>query len=181
MNNFDLTDKLVTGAGSTEKHTLAANSKAKMYGRVTYVAKDANGNVVDTQTTHNNIVLGIRKPIIALLGGYATPAADLPFVRQLALGSSDTAVTVNDTALGAEITGSRKLTATTPQTAEDGLSLTFSFLYDMVDESVDNQEIKEMALYTTDGTMIAHTLVGLWKKTTGLYFEVYWQIGYSAE
>lgn len=51
----------------------------------------------------------------------------------------------------------------------------------MVDDAVDNQDIKELGLYTTDGTMIARTTVGLWRKTPGLYFEIYWTIGYNAQ
>lgn len=152
----------------------------KMEGKVTYIMRDKDGKVVDTKSVHNNIVLAIRNPIIRLLGGYATASTGLPFVKMLGLGTSDTAVTVKDTALGAELADSRKLTATAPTIAADGLSVTFSFLYDMTDTAVDNKDIKEMGLFTADGTMIAHTLVGLWKKTTGLYFEVYWQIGYSA-
>lgn len=150
----------------------------KLHGKVSFVLKDKNGNIVDKGNVTNNIVLAIRKPIIKLLAGWGTDVAELPFVRQLALGESDTAANITDTALGMEIEGSRKLTATIPTIAEDGLTVTFSFLYDMVDDAIDNKDIKEMGLFTTDGTMIARTTVGLWRKTTGLYFEVYWTIGY---
>ena len=152
----------------------------KLVGRVHIVAKDANGNVVDDSRVTNNIVLSIRNPIIRLLGGWGTEVEKLPFVRQIGLGTGATPATVLDTKLEEEVEGSRKLAATTPTMSEDGLSLTFSFLYDMVDEAVDNKDIQEMALFTTDGTMIARTTVGLWRKTTGLYFEIYWTIGYAA-
>ena len=72
------------------------------------------------------------------------------------------------------------MTATAPTVAEDGLSVTFSFLYDVVDDNVDNTDIKEMGLFTTTGEMIARTVVGLWRKATGMYFEVYWVIGYRS-
>lgn len=150
----------------------------KLHGKVSFVLKDKNGNIIDKGNVTNNIVLAIRKPIIKLLAGWGADVAELPFVRQLALGESDTAANITDTALGMEIEGSRKLTATIPTIAEDGLTVTFSFLYDMVDDAIDNKDIKEMGLFTTDGTMIARTTVGLWRKTTGLYFEVYWTIGY---
>lgn len=152
----------------------------KLVGRVHIVAKDADGNVVDDSRVTNNIVLGIRNPIIRLLGGWGTEPAKLPFVRQIGLGTGSTPATVLDTQLEEEVEGSRKLAATTPTMSEDGLSLTFSFLYDMVDEAVDNKDIQEMALFTTDNVMIARTTVGLWRKTTGLYFEIYWTIGYAA-
>lgn len=160
--------------------TLGLCKDQKLVGRVHIVAKDANGNIVDTTNVTNNIVLGIRTPIIKLLGGWGTAQNELPFVRQIALGTGATPATILDTKLEAEVEGSRKLTATTPTMSSDGLSLTFSFLYDMVDEAVDNKDIKEMALFTTDGTMIARTTIGLWRKTTGLYFEIYWTIGYAA-
>lgn len=149
-----------------------------LHGRVSYCLKDKDGNIVEQGKVTNNIVLAIRKPIIKLLAGWGSETSALPFVRQLALGESDTAANITDTSLLMEIEGSRKLTATVPTIADDGLTVTFSFLYDMVDEAIDNKDIKEMGLFTTDGTMIARTTVGLWRKTTGLYFEVYWTIGY---
>lgn len=158
--------------------SLGLVDSSKLYGQVGYKLKDKDGNVVSEGKVHNNIVLAIRKPIIRLLSGWGSDVADLPFIRQLALGTGSTTTTIADTSLESEIEGSRKLTATTPNIADDGLSVTFSFMYDMVDNYVDNQDIKEMGLYTTDGTMIARTTVGLWRKTTGLYFEVYWTIGY---
>lgn len=160
--------------------TLGLCKDQKLVGRVCIVAKDADGNVVDTNNVTNNIVLSIRNPIIRLLGGWGTDPEKLPFVRQIALGTGSTPATILDTKLEAEVEGSRKVTATAPTISEDGLSLTFSFLYDMVDEAVDNKDIQEMALFTIDGTMIARTTVGLWRKTTGLYFEIYWTIGYAA-
>lgn len=150
----------------------------KLHGRVSYRLKDAAGNIVEQGKVTNNIVLGIRKPIIKLLGGWGSNTEDLPFVRQLALGNDDTPASITDTSLKNEIQGSRKLSATVPTISEDGLTVTFSFLYDTVDDAVDNKDIKEMGLFTTDGTMVARTTVGLWRKTTGLYFEVYWTIGY---
>lgn len=169
MNNVTATD-LASALGLCDPKSL--------YGRVRFVAKNKEGEIVEEGGVPNNIVLGIRKPIIKLLGGWGNTSEDLPFVRELALGKGDTAPVVTDTQLVSELTGSRKLTATLPTISEDGLSLTFSFLYDMVDDAVDNQDVKEMGLFTTDGTMIARTTVGLWRKTPGLYFEVYWTIGY---
>lgn len=174
MNNIAIND-------IANKDALGICSGSKLIGRVGFKLKDAEGNVVQEGKVPNNIVLGIRYPIIKLLGGWGTDSADLPFVRQLALGTGDTAVTIADEQLDSELSGSRKLTATVPTIADDGLSLTFSFLYDMVDDAVDNQDIKEMGLFTTDDTMIARTTVGLWRKTPGLYFEVYWTIGYQKQ
>lgn len=150
----------------------------KLHGRVSYCLKDAEGNIVEQGKVTNNIVLGIRKPIIKLLSGWGSDVESLPFVRQLALGADDTAANISDTSLKKEIQGSRKLSATVPTVADDGLTVTFSFLYDTVDDAIDNKDIKEMGLFATDGTMVARTTVGLWRKTTGLYFEVYWTIGY---
>lgn len=150
----------------------------KLHGCVSYCLKDADGKVVKQGNVTNNIVLSIRKPIIKLLSGWGSDVESLPFVRQLALGADDTAANITDTSLKKEIQGSRKLSATVPTISDDGLTVTFSFLYDTVDESVDNKDIKEMGLFATDGTMVARTTVGLWRKTTGLYFEVYWTIGY---
>ena len=90
--------------------------------------------------------MGIRKPIIKLLGGWGATTESLPFIRVLALGESDQTPNVTDSQLGKEIDGSRKLTATVPKVSEDGLSLTFSFLYDMIDDSVDNKDVKENGL-----------------------------------
>lgn len=157
------------------------DSDNALHGQVHGVLKDRDGNVVHMFDTPNNIVLGIRIPIIKLLGGWGADVEDLPFVRQIALGLSDTPATSTDEALGQELSGSRKLTATVPTISEDGLRLTFSFLYDTVDDAVDNQDIKELGLYTTDGTMIARTTVGFWRKTPGMYFEIYWTIGYNAQ
>lgn len=153
----------------------------KLVGSVSVRLLDAKKNEVGKTNVHNNIVLGIRKPIIKLLGGWSTSAEELPFVRQLALGTGDASPTIEDTGLNAEIEGSRKITATVPTISEDGLSVTFSFLYDMVDDAVDNQDIKEMGLYTSDGTMIARTTPGLIRKAPGLYLEVYWTIGYAQQ
>lgn len=164
-----------------EPNSLGLCRDYKLEGRVGFRLKDAEGNIVSDGKVTNNIVLSIRYPIIKLLGGWGSDVADLPFVRQLALGTGDTAATIADEQLDEELAGSRKLTATVPTIADDGLSLTFSFLYDMVDDAVDNQDIKEMGLFTTDGTMIARTTVGLWRKTPGLYFEVYWTIGYAKQ
>lgn len=169
MSNI-MTNDFVTSMGLCENKPL--------YGKVKFVAKNKDGQVVEEGAVTNNIVLGIRKPIIKLLGGWGATTDALPFVRTLALGESDQTPNVTDSQLGKEIDGSRKLTATVPKVSEDGLSLTFSFLYDMIDDAVDNKDVKEMGLFTNDGTMIARTTVGLWRKTTGLYFEVYWTIGY---
>ena len=168
ITNYDFSESLGLCAGS------------KLVGRVGYRLKDKDGNVVDSGMVSNNIVLGVRKPIIKLLAGWATDPTSLPFVRQLALGQGDTAPTILDEKLEDEIEGSRKMTATAPTVAEDGLSVTFSFLYDVVDDNVDNTDIKEMGLFTTTGEMIARTVVGLWRKATGMYFEVYWVIGYRS-
>lgn len=169
MSNITTTD-FANSMGLCEGKTL--------YGKVKFIAKNKDGHIVEEGAVSNNIVLGIRKPIIKLLGGWGATTESLPFIRVLALGESDQTPSVTDTQLGKEIDGSRKLTATVPKVSEDGLSLTFSFLYDMIDDSVDNKDVKEMGLFTTDGTMIARTTVGLWRKTPGLYFEVYWTIGY---
>lgn len=150
----------------------------KLHGKVAYCLRDKDGNVVDSGKVTNNIVLSIRKPIIKLLSGHGQTIDSLPFVRQIALGQSETAATIADTSLLDEIPNSRKLTVTTPTIADDGLTVTFSFLYDMIDDAIDNKDIKEMGLFTIDGTMIARTTVGLWRKSTGLYFEIYWTIGY---
>ena len=169
MSNITTTD-FANSMGLCEGKTL--------YGKVKFIAKNKDGHIIEEGSVSNNIVLGIRKPIIKLLGGWGATTESLPFIRVLALGESDQTPSVTDTQLGKEIDGSRKLTATVPKVSEDGLSLTFSFLYDMIDDSVDNKDVKEMGLFTTDGTMIARTTVGLWRKTPGLYFEVYWTIGY---
>lgn len=169
MSNITTTD-FTNSMGLCEGKTL--------YGKVKFIAKNKDGHIIDEGAVSNNIVLGIRKPIIKLLGGWGATTESLPFIRVLALGESDQTPSVTDTQLGKEIDGSRKLTATVPKVSEDGLSLTFSFLYDMIDDNVDNKDVKEMGLFTTDGTMIARTTVGLWRKTPGLYFEVYWTIGY---
>lgn len=151
----------------------------KFVGSVKFIIRDKDGNIVDEGGVTNNIVLGIRKPIIKLLAGWALEPGQHPFVQQLALGSGDTAPTVLDNGLVAEIEGSRKLAATAPTISEDGLTATFAFLYNEVDDAVDGKDIKEMGLFTVQGDMIARTTIGLWRKVTGMYFEVYWTIGYN--
>ena len=88
--------------------TLGLCKDQKLVGRVHIVAKDANGNIVDTNNVTNNIVLGIRTPIIKLLGGWGTAQDELPFVRQIALGTGATPATILDTKLEAEVEGSRR-------------------------------------------------------------------------
>lgn len=159
--------------------TLGLAPNKKMYGRVGCVLKDKDGNILQSNVVSNNIVKGIRKPILRLLAGRYAQVEDLPFVRQLKLGTSNTPPTVQDERLGALLPGSEKLMGAAPTIAEDGLSVTFSFLYEMNDSHVDNKTVREMGLYTADGTMIARTVVGSWTKSPGVYFEVYWTIGYT--
>lgn len=151
----------------------------KLYGEVTYKMYDNNHNLVDTKTVHNNIVLGVRAPIIQLLGGARTDYDALNFVHQVCLGTGTEEPTINDDHI-TKIVGSECSLASNPTFDLTGPSVTFAFMYDKEDPAVDGQKIHEMGLYTKDGTMIARTYVGEWMKVQGLFFEIYWTIGYKA-
>lgn len=162
------------------KKNLGLCDNNKLVGSVTYKMYDKNHNLVSTETTHNNIVLGIRKPIMSLLAGWNKSMDSLPFVKSVYLGTGTTQPTVLDTALEKPIPGSFKETNSDPIINDAGPSVTFAFMYDATDTNVDNIEIHEMGLFTKDNVMIARTTVGTWKKVPGLYFEIYWTIGYQS-
>lgn len=159
------------------------NSKLK--GQVRIVQKDTNGSIINDTTVPNNIVIGIRKPIMKLLAGaFTDKKVDLPFVNTLKLGSSNKAVSVEDTGLNSLIEHSEARVIPPIQISSDGLRATFAFAYSAANEYInytdDNKvTIREMGLFTSDDTMVAHTVVGSWQKQAGVYFEVYWTIGYS--
>lgn len=167
----------------------------KLQGRVRIRVLDKDKKVVEDKTVTNNIVVGIRRPIIKLLSCALSGAenfAKLPYITTLKLGSmyqnpSDYKnVSVNDTDLFSPIEGSEKFLSVEPTISADGLRATFAFLYTSADTAInyttDNPvAIREMGLYASDGTMVAHTEVGEWKKIAGVYLEVYWTIGYAAD
>lgn len=161
----------------TSKNTSLCENN-KLYGSVTYKMYDKDHNLVETKTVPNNIVLGIRMPIIELLGGWATDPSRLPFVKQVILGTSSVPPAVDQTDVQEPIPNSQKNTSNATLNT-DGPSVTFSFMYDANDANVDGIEIHEMGLYTSDNRMVARTTVGTWKKIAGLYFEIYWTIGYQ--
>ena len=142
---------------------------------------DKDGNVVFTDETHNNILLNIRSTIVRLLAGSNYKSThDFPYVNSITLGTNDApnpeTLSLND--LYRPIEGSRNIVRMTT-IAEDGLSVTFAFLYGANVTGLENTEIKEMGLWDLDNNLIARTTVGGWKKSAGLYFEVYWTIGYA--
>lgn len=149
-------------------------------GSIRCITKDANGNIVDDVTEKNNILLTIRQPIIRLLAGAMTPVADLPFIKAIGFGSDDTPPTITQTGLIAPISNSRRLIAMAPTISNDGLKATFAVLYDLTEPDIDGVDIKEACLYTADGIAVARTVIGLYRKVTGMYFEFYWTIGYTA-
>ena len=149
-------------------------------GTVRMVTRDANHNIVDERTEHNNILLTIRKPIVKLLGGAMTPNSELPFINSIGFGTDDTPPAITQTGLGAEVNNSRRLIAMAPTFSNDGLRVTFAVLYDLVEPDVDNIDLKEACLYTADGTAVARTVIGSYKKIEGMYFEFYWEVGYAA-
>lgn len=149
-------------------------------GTVRMVSRDADFNIVDDRTTHNNILLQIRQPIIRLLGGAMTPNEQLPFVNQIGFGTDNTPPTIEDTGLKASVDGSRRLIAAAPTFSTDGLTVTFAVLYDLVEPEIDGVDLREACLYTTDGIAVARTVIGSYEKVAGMYFEFYWTIGYEA-
>lgn len=138
-----------------------------------------DGTVADEKVTKNNILLQIRQPIIKLLGGLMTPKENLPFISSIGFGTDDTPPSIDQTGLIAPVNNSRRLIASAPVFSNDGLQVTFCVLYDLVEPDVDNITLKEECLYTTDGTAVARTTIGEYKKIPGLFFEFYHCIGYE--
>jgi len=181
-------------ASMAKKNNMGMCNGIKLRGIVTYKAYDKDHNLVDTKTTHNNIVLGIREPIIELLSGYQAllypeKLANLHFIRKIRLGNNPQAPTALDNKLYGEIPGSENMCISEPQINTSGPNVTFAFMYNPT-SSIDGKIIKEMGLYACkqDGTgdvLVARTVVGDetsgWTKLNGLYFEIYWTIGYQGE
>ena len=149
----------------------------RLKGTGRWVAKDADGNIVDEKVTENNILLKIRKPIITLLGASQLEKAAMPYVTAIGFGTGSTAPTENDVGLEAPIPGaSLKLLAAAPQFDDDGLGVTFVVLFDLTDAAVDNVTMKEACVFTQDGTPIARTVIGSYTKLPGLFLEYYHKI-----
>lgn len=152
----------------------------RLHGHVSYKMFDKNHNLVSSGEATNTVVLGIREPIIQLLGGFNSGLAELPFIQKLKLGNMNGTPTTEDTSLWGDTLGETE-THNTP-TFEGGNypSVTFSFMFPADDPTLESDDIHEMGLYTTKDRMVAHVDVGTWRKVPGLYFEVYWTIGYQA-
>lgn len=185
------------------------SNDVKLSGRVSWKAKDKDGNVVDSYDGSNNILLQIRQPIIKLLGafgnvqlaasinggdwnkvpdtytlldvhgnvGLQVVPTTLPYVARIAFGSSDKPATIYDTDLEQPISGADKILATAPIFSPDGLQVTFAVLVDM--NELNDVEIREAVLRTVDGTAIARSPIGYYRKIPGMYWEFMWTIGYS--
>lgn len=166
------------------EQNLGLVSGSNLQGRVRIVMKDASGETLTDTTVKNNIVIGIRNPIMKLLAGaLVEDKASLPFINTLKLGKSNKAVSVSDTDLNDPIENSEARAVPPVQLSSDGLRATFAFAYSAADQYINSTDtntikIREMGLYTSDGTMVAHTVVGEWEKRPGVYLEVYWTIGY---
>lgn len=163
----------------------------KLVGNVGCRLIDKNGNVVFEDKNHNNILLNIRYSIMDMLAGARhNDISKFKFIKYLKLGSGTTPVTIADTGLANIIEGSTVATDTPvmndPVKDSQGntlgyLSATFSFVYPSQDDNVDNKNICEMGLYDSNDNIVARTVVGTWTKSPGLYFEVYWTIGYKRQ
>lgn len=170
VNNTDTEKELGMVAGN------------KLVGSVRCRVLDKDGNVVFEDKTHNNILVNIRQTIVKLLAGNTyTAVTEFPYVNSISLGTGDTPNpdNLNMTALEEPIAGTENLVRMST-VASDGLSVTFAFLYGANVTGLDDVEVKEMGLWDRENRLIARTVVGGWTKTAGLYFEVYWTIGYAA-
>lgn len=162
----------------------------KMVGTVTCVMKDKDGNVVFQDTVHNNILLNIRYTIIELLAGsaYEGDISKFPYVKYLTLGTSadKTPDSLDIEELLEPLPDSQTIVRMASVSGVDNKSkspsVTFAFLYNANTPALekDSTVIREMGLWDAKGRLIARTTVGGWQKRQGIYFEIYWTIGYAA-
>lgn len=154
----------------------------KMKGTTRWVLKDSDGNIVSDTARDNNILLQIRRPIIKLLGAAQLEKTDMPFVYAIGFGTDGTPPDETQTGLIAPVAGANfKLLAAAPQFDADGLGVTFVVLFDLTDAAVDGVTLREACLFTQDGTAIARTTIGEYKKLTGLFLEYYHKIRTEVE
>lgn len=144
------------------------NNNIKVEGFVTLKVFDKDGNL-KSEHSGKNVITKAGLAQLALLAGNASA---VPFTY-LALGTDNTAVTPDDTALGAEITdtGLARAAATISRTTTTVTNDTLRAVYTWTATGV--QTIEECGLFnaSSGGTMLAHKLTG--STTTASTDQVY--------
>jgi hypothetical protein len=124
------------------------NEEVKPRVNVTVEVADAKtGQVLETQETHNLVVdAGLNLIRDALQLGTVSP------ITRIGLGTSGTAVNASDTALLGEI-AKYTLLSITPS------NKTLTCQYFLDGSTANGQTIRELGLFTDDGTMYARVLL----------------------
>lgn len=129
----------------------------KIKGVIDFVIKDVNGNIKDAWTV-NNLITSAGKAQIALLAG---DASAVPFTY-LALGTSNSAVTVGQTSLVGEITtlGLARASATVSRTTTTVTNDTLQLVYTWTASGT--VTVEEIGVFNaaSSGTMLGRALTG---------------------
>lgn len=128
----------------------------KLIGKYVLKCYRADGKLSWRKTVHNSVMTVGKAEVINLMGNVSSPVA----FTYLAVGTSSTAVSTGQTALGAEITDSglarhtATATRTTTTSTNDTLSLTYTWT------ASGTKAIEEVGVFnaSSSGTMLSRAL-----------------------
>ncbi len=159
---------------------IKTNNWITMKGTPTLTLRDADGNIIQKYTSNNLIVKVGRSALIKLLTGDLSS-----HITQCAVGTDGVdagdaflpiAPTENDTALYAEVAGSRKnIDGYEYEVGTTPTMVTFTTLFTSLDV---NAIVSEAGLFFDDGTMFArYTFPSMYlKDDKGYSLEIAWEI-----